>query len=250
MISIQDKLLSGLQESATDRKVKDVRIGLGYTAVQLDNEAVGLAWTPPREGSSCTHVSRKEPFVGSCASELLEFFQSSDPLYRALAVATANALISPILKQENNASIDNAIDLLGITATDSVAMVGYFGPLISQIEQIGCRFHIIEKNRNTRDTLSPEDGQAVLEQCDIAIVTGTSLINNTLEQILAALNKPRKAVLLGPSAPLYPEAFSGTAITQISGSRVIDGDAVLRVISEGGGTPRLKPYVAFETVFV
>ncbi len=39
-------------------------------------------------------------------------------------------------------------------------------------------------------------------------------------------------------------------ITHVAGSRVRDVDAVLRVVSEGGGTMLMKKHVDFETVRV
>ncbi len=46
----------------------------------------------------------------------------------------------------------------------------------------------------------------------------------------------------------FPE--TGTKITYVAGSRVRDVDAVLRVVSEGGGTMLMKKHVDFETVRV
>jgi len=56
--------------------------------------------------------------------------------------------------------------------------------------------------------------------------------------------------LLGPSSPLCGDVFSGTKITHVAGSRVKDADAVLRVVSEGGGTMLMKPFLDFESVLV
>ena len=42
---ITDELLNSLAEKAQHRLVEEVRIGLGYTAVLLDDGACGLAYT-------------------------------------------------------------------------------------------------------------------------------------------------------------------------------------------------------------
>ena len=247
MTSIENRLLRQLGEAAAHRKVDDVRIGLGYTAVQLDNGGTGLAWTPPREGTGCTHIHRQEPLTGSQAAKLLDFLGEKDPLYRALGLATVNALLAD---HAHPTCTTDALDLLDIRSSDRVTMVGFFGPLIPRIRQTGCRLDIIERNRDYQQTIAPADGDEALAYCDIAIVTATSLINGTLNRVLDALGKPRKAVLLGPSAPLCAEAFKETVFTQISGSRVINAAATLQTVSEGGGTPQLKAHVAFETIMI
>lgn len=245
-MEIQQKLLTLLTPTAAALDVDTVRIGLGYTAVRLGDGSTGLAWTPPPSAGCCTHMNCAGTLAGRSAEELLNNLVDEHPLRRAMGLATANALLAS--RPHPHASTIDALEPLAVTDRDHVAMVGYFGPLVRDLKQIGCRLDIIELNSIHSDTLSPEAGRAVLAACDVAILTGTSLVTGTIDDLLASLGRPRAAVLLGPSAPFCPELFAGTRLTQISGARVIDGDGVLRVVSEAGGTPLLKQYVAFETV--
>ncbi len=50
---------------------------------------------------------------------------------------------------------------------------------------------------------------------------------------------------MGPSTPLLPEIFRDTPVTHLGGAVVADSARVLQVISEGGGTPALRPYLRF-----
>jgi uncharacterized protein (DUF4213/DUF364 family) len=54
-------------------------------------------------------------------------------------------------------------------------------------------------------------------------------------------------VLLGPSTPLCPAVFRDTPVTHLAGARVRVPEAVLRIVSEGGGTMLLKRHMDFET---
>lgn len=245
-MEIQQKLLTLLSPAAGALSVDTVRIGLGYTAVRLADGSTGLAWTPPATGGSCTHLDCAGSLAGMPAGELLRNLVDAHPLWRTLGLATANALLAAC--PHPDATTVNALEPLAVTDRDHVAMVGYFGPLVRDLKQTGCRLDIIELDTSRPDTLSPEAGRAVLAVCDVAILTGTSLVTGTIDDLLASLGRPRAAVLLGPSSPFCPQAFAGTPLTQISGARVIDSEGVLRVVSEAGGTPLLKPYVAFETV--
>jgi uncharacterized protein len=245
-MELQQKLLTLLAPAADSLRVDTVRISLGYTAVRLSDGSTGLAWTPPATGGSCTHLDCAGSLAGMPAGELLRNLVDAHPLRRSLGLATANALLAP--HPHPDATTVDALEPLAVTEGDHVAMVGYFGPLVRGLKQTGCRLDIIELDSSRPGTLSPEAGRSALAACDVAILTGTSLVTGTIDELLASLGQPRAAVLLGPSSPFCPEAFAGTRLTQISGARVIDSEAVLRVVSEAGGTPLLKPYVAFETV--
>jgi uncharacterized protein (DUF4213/DUF364 family) len=144
---------------------------------------------------------------------------------------------------------EEVIASLGVTADDRVAMVGYFAPVVARLKETGCRLDVVELNPfHGEGTLTPELGKAALKACTVAVITGTSLINRTFDAVCAQLGNPRAAVLLGPSSPLCAEAFAGTPITHVAGSRVRDADAVLCIVSEGGGTMLMKRYLDFETV--
>jgi uncharacterized protein (DUF4213/DUF364 family) len=173
----------------------------------------------------------------------------NSPLARAVGLAAANAILAA--SPEPDAGRDEIVSSLNITGTDHVAMVGYFAPVIGRLKKTGCRLDIVELNPNrSSSTLSPREGKAALAACSVAIITGTTLINGTFDEVTASLGGPRAAVLLGPSSPLCSELFKGTKITHSAGSRVTEPEAVLRVVSEGGGTKLMKPYLSFETVII
>lgn len=248
MLTIQRRLVEFLLPRAENRTVTDVRIGLKYTAVKLDSGHAGVAWTPHSPPSGCAQVLTPGQLAGSSARERLRTLAAGDgPFDRAVGLATANALLAGLAPQP---AIDQeVIASLGLTADDHVAMVGFFGPVIPRIRQSGCRLEVIEINPHIDEgTLSPEEGARPLAACTVAIISGTTLITATFDEVTAALGHPRAAVLLGPTTPLCPEVFHDTKITHVAGSRVLDADAVLRIVSEGGGTKLLKPHVEFRTL--
>lgn len=246
----QNRLLEYLKPRAGGAVVSDVRMGVGYTAVRLESGHAGLAWTPPSDASSCTHFPHAGTLTGRSAVEVLEFLaHETSCLARAVGLATANALLDVL--PHPPVSREEIVSFLHLEPADRVAMVGYFAPVIARIRALGCRLDVIELNpHHAAGTLSPEQGREALADCTVAILTGTSIINGTCDELLACLGSPRAAVLLGPSSPLCAEVFSGTKITHVAGSRVRDADAVLRVVSEGGGTLLMKKYLDFETVSV
>ncbi len=244
MLTIQKRLVDFLLPKAGKHVVSDVRIGLGYCAVVVDGGPAGVAWTPRSESRSCTHFRGAGSLAGSPASELLPMLCHEGPaLARAVGLATANALLAALPYPQ--ASPDEVISSLAITAGDRVAMVGYFAPVVATLREIGCRLDVIELDRDRAKTLTPDEGHQALADCSVAIITGTSLVTGTIDEVLAGMGKPRAAVLLGPSSPLCPDIFQGTKITHIGGARVRDAEAVLRIVSEGGGTMVMKPFLDF-----
>ncbi|MGE5799106.1 MAG: Rossmann-like domain-containing protein, partial [Syntrophaceae bacterium] len=61
---------------------------------------------------------------------------------------------------------------------------------------------------------------------------------------------PRHVALLGPSTPLCEEIFRATPVTHLGGSAILDGAALLQVISRGGGTPDMRPCLRFVNIRV
>ncbi|MBP1753305.1 MAG: hypothetical protein H6Q57_2141 [Geobacteraceae bacterium] len=236
-LNVQKRLINFLEPDAVKATITDVRIGLGYTAVRTANGHTGVAWTPKAAAACCTHFQGAGTLAGRPATELL-----------TIGLATANALLAGLPKPTTTK--EEVISTLHITPADRVVMVGYFAPVIANLRKAGCRLDIVELSSHHGDTLTPEQGIEALAECTVAIITGTTLINGTLDEVLADVGTPRAAVLLGPSSPLCAEAFSGTKITHVAGSRVREADAVLRVISEGGGTQLMKRHLDFETVLV
>ena len=127
-------------------------------------------------------------------------------------------------------------------------MVGFFGPVIPKLKQTGCKLDILELNENRPDTISPENGKEALAACSVAIITATSIVTGTFDDLIAGLGNPRAVIILGPSTIMYPPVFSGMPVTHLAGAWVKDAAAVEKIVSEGGGTMILKQYLDFKTV--
>jgi uncharacterized protein len=244
---VQQRLVELLGAQAGRESIADVRIGLGYCAVQLGSGHAGVAATPPSEAPGCTHLGAAGTLVGRTSAELLAMLtDAASPLARAVGLATANALLAS--PAASPTSRDDVLSLLDLAPADHVVMFGLFAPLVPRLREIGCRVDVVELDPRRASTVPPGSEAAVSARCTIAIITGTTLINGTFDEVTSGLRRTRAAVLLGPSTPMCPEAFRDTPITHLSGSRVRNVEGVLRVVSEGGGTMKMRPFIDFETV--
>ena len=231
-----DDLLARLEHRAEGRTVADVCVGLAYTAVCLDDGRCGLAYTFHEDaGEGCSVVKEAGTLAGRPARELAGWIGTLDATSVALGVATLNALIEP----PAGAIEADVTELIRVTAGDVVGMVGYFAPLVGFLRERVGRLHIFERRPRDQSGEHPDwTAPLLLPGCDVVIISGTAVINRTIDALLAHTAKARVVVILGASTPLAPEVFAGRGVTLLSGAQVTDAARVFRVVSEGGGTRR------------
>jgi uncharacterized protein (DUF4213/DUF364 family) len=219
---------------ASDPAATDIRIGLGYTAVLLADGRCGLAYTLHEdEYESCCVIPEAGRLSGRKVSELISWMKLRDAVACAVGLAALNAVLTPPA-----AAVES--DILGLLpahADDSVGMIGYFGPLVGPLKDRVQALHIFERRPNPEYGILPESAaRDLLPECQVVIMTATTLLNHTIDDLLDLCNKAREIAILGPSTPFMPEIFSRRGVTMLSGLQVVDPTLALRIVSEGGGT--------------
>ena len=241
--NLSRRLYEHLAGRGTTEQVQDVRIGLGYVGVRLRDGGMGLA-ALLRSGlqEGCTLLDEAGSLAGKRAADLLHcLVAGNSPLERSIGLATANALLSA----DAPGTTGDAIELMDLTPADRVTMVGLFRPLIEPIRQRGATLSIIEKNPRRAAVPDGETSERLLRDCTVAIITATAILNDSIEAVLSGLGSPRHTAVIGPSTPLCRDVFAGTPVTHLGGSVVMDSDKIMQIISEGGGTPVMRPYLRF-----
>ena len=79
-----------------------------------------------------------------------------------------------------------------------------------------------------------ENARECLASADLLIITGSTLIHNTLEDILEQKRDGAEVVLVGPTASMLPEAFFHRGVDTIGGFLETDPDKLLDTLSEAG----------------
>jgi uncharacterized protein len=235
-------------------EVKDVRIGLAYTGVLLSENYGGVACTPLYEFSGCPALGFAGFLKGKTVDKVLEFALSENPLEAAVGIATANALSHMRRDLEpENFPVSN-IDILDlIIPEDRVAMVGYFGPLVPKILKITNKLIVLERReiKSHKSRIMPsEKAREILPASDVIVLSASTLANRTFDELLSLRGAAREVVLLGPSAPLYPEPFFQRGITAVMGTRIFDPMTMLTIVSEAGGTKKLHQYCGEKVAFI
>lgn len=241
---IFNRLHDRLKTAAGKRTIAELRIGLSYVGLLLDDGRAGLAAVLPESSPrGCTVLKEAGTYAGAGAAEVLQYLvDGTGALKRSIGLAAANALIHTA---EDHNDDREATTFFNLQPGDKVAMVGLFAPLVGRIRATGAILTVIEKNPERIDLLSPEEKNRALKECDVAIITATTLLNGTFEETIGLLGSPREVAVMGPSTPLMEEVFSQTPVTHLGGATVVDAGRVLQIVSEGGGTPALRSYLKF-----
>ena len=235
--------------SNTDRQIRLRRVVLGlcYIAVQLENHSVGIsANIMSNRASDCAVFSKAGELKGSCIGEILALGDGKDLLSRAVCLATINALTNI----DGCGLSGDIFKELSYHKGDRVIMVGYIEPVARMFKNSGC---IVRVYDNRFDTGPFHNNQQPLDSaCSgaaIIIITGTSIINNTIKEILKFSKDAREVIVMGPSTPMAPAAFLSTPTSYLAGSRVIDAEKTMEIVMEGGGTPLLYRFGGIEKIF-
>jgi uncharacterized protein (DUF4213/DUF364 family) len=241
-MTVRGRIREIVEKTAGSRRIEDVRVGLTYTAVGLDNGGAGVAYTFKDERfRGCSVFSGIRPLTGKLVAELSALVESNHKIESALGLAIANAVMNVTPQKGLSGDV---LEVIEFHPTDKVAMIGAFGPLIPILKRKVQRLDVFEEKPDLSAGAAPAaEALRKLSDYDVALISSTTIINNTVEGLLEAASRCRETVLLGPSTPLVPEIFRDTPITCLSGMTVEDRTGIFRVVSEGGGTRLFQPYV-------
>ena len=236
-MDIDTRIYTYFQAEAESLKIDSIHLGLGYSAVTLEDSRCGLCYTPKGNGNTCSVNKSKEEYEGFTANKLLRAIWGEEQLQRAMAIALCNALNQDhsLLQEEDDG---NMIRDLKLNPGDKVAMIGYFAPIVSYLNKhdISVRAFDIGKGIGSET----EFYEWAEKESGALILTATSLINSTFETVLSHFSQRRiPTVLMGPSTIMVKEIYRGLPVDLLAGSTVSNREGVIKSVRNGRGTPYL-----------
>jgi uncharacterized protein len=190
-------------------------------------------------GEHC-HTGRPDvPQAGALESlsgrTLAQYALDESPLLTSLGLAAINALLPRMPQSWQDEGAEALISRLG--AGRRVALVGHF-PFVSRLRAQVEALDVLELQPGPGD-LPAEMAPQVLPEADVIAITGMTVSNRTLEDLLR-LRSPRACViLLGPSTPLSPVLFD-YGVDILSGAVVSAIEPVLRAVSQGANFHQVR----------
>jgi uncharacterized protein len=233
-------------------KVERVVVGLFFTGVKLSNGVAGACATPIKtipEAVCCPSSAMAMPFpgklAGRAAADLARDALSGHGIRRAVGIAALNALADYCWQRRPHPEVElcpgvDAFDATDIRPGDKVVVVGAFVPFLKELKRRGQPFLVLEQDPATlkADELPffrpAEQAAQILPQAEIVLITGSTLVNNTLEDLLALARPEARITVVGPTVGMLPDAFLRRGADVLGCVRITAPDPFLDLLAEGG----------------
>lgn len=197
-----------------------------FGAIRLEDNSVGIVYLGLSEETkkkaqeyNTTVLEGKNPF------DLIKEINSNDLFKKILGFGALNA-ISQFIFNTVGYKFDFTTDsmgLLNLHEGDFVGMVGFFPPLIKRIKKVDIplivlekKERLVQKHKNWEVTLKPSK----LKNCNKVLCTSSTVLNNSLDDILKYANNAEKISIIGPTAGFLPDPLFERGVDVIGGTYV------------------------------
>lgn len=231
--------------------IADVRLGVFYTSVKLSTGHVGVAFTPRdlNDTVCCPKSAAAAPpaghLMGLKAWNVAEYALSPGALKRAVGVATLNAISAAAIDRyglpEGILREDlDALDAARVAPDDEVVMVGAFTPFIKRLKGCAAGLKLIDKHRAALEPdersmwVLPAQAGDALRRASVVIISGSTLVEGGIDELLSYSTSARVRVIAGPTTPMWPSPFFQRGVNVLGGVLILDGRDLLNIVSEGG----------------
>jgi uncharacterized protein (DUF4213/DUF364 family) len=227
--------------------ISDVRIGLYLTAVRLSDNSVGTSSTLPGAHPHCSKDSRDfgdfTPLRirGKRVTDILETTKKSSTIY-SLKTAVLSAISSKIISSPDYRIIENCdpVQLIDLDKEKTITIVGAFQSYIRKIAGTKNRLNVLELNENAlhgelqKYYVPAVEYKSIIPVSDVVIITGQTLVNSTLDDILAFISPGSQVIVTGPSGNILPDVLFESGVNIIGGTRITRPEILFNIVSEGG----------------
>ena len=248
------KIASTIGAELDQITVERAVFGLFFSGVKLSTGHGGLCFTPIKEmpeAVCCPSTAKAMPLSGKLAgravTKYIEDVHSKNPLKKTLGIATLNALSTLCWEKENAGDRDyeivmgeDAFDKVDPTQFKKTVVIGALVPMLKKLTQADADYKVLEMDSRTLKGKELEhyapatDAPLYIPDADLIVITGVTILNNTLYDLLKMAKKGAEIIVTGPTASMLPDAFFKYGVTLLGGIIVTKADEILDIISEGG----------------
>jgi len=212
-----------------------------FGLVELEDGSAGLyyAWLGESQQGMTRQFSERD-LAGRPALTLTELLKADDDASRSLGMAAVNAISQYVFKRAGF-TLETAADSMGSLALaggDHLGMVGYFPSLVERLRDSGIRVTVIEKKSrfagrdgNVTVSLDVED----LRACNKVLCTAATLLNDSIDEVLARTVGAEAVVIVGPTASFLPDPLFRRGVTAVGGTRILDAAAAIKALRKDRG---------------
>ncbi len=209
-----------------------------FMAISLEGGATGISFVLlPDEKMEEYTALQPSAFVEKNPRGFALEFGNDDPVKEMIGLASINAICQHVMK-ETNFAVDSATDSLGllsVSSGDRVGMVGLFSGLIKTIKKANAELVVIEKNEHLIQKFPdlPITLDATkLGKCNKILCTSTTILNNSLDEILAHCSPDAFVSIIGPTAGYFPDPLFARGVDVVGGRIVKNVAQFLQLLAE------------------
>lgn len=209
-----------------------------FMAISLEGGAAGISFVLlPDEKMEEYMTLQPSEFIEKNPKGFALEFGSDDPIKEMLSLAAINAICQHVMR-ETSFPLDYATDSLGllsISSGDRIGMVGLFLGLVEKIKKARAELVVLEK----RDILIQEFPDlpitldpTKLSRCNKILCTSTTILNNSLDEILTHCSTDAFVSIVGPTAGYFPDPLFARGVDVVGGRVVKNGTLFLQLLAE------------------
>lgn len=91
---------------------------------------------------------------------------------------------------------------------------------------------------------------SAVEASNVVIVTGTSIVNRTIDDILSLITHNKRTAIIGPTASMIPDGFFIRGVDIMAGVRISDADGMIKILKQGGSAYHLLRACSEKIAFI
>lgn len=231
-----------------NRVVSDAVLGLSLTAVELDGRDIGLSYIlRERLPAGCSIFGFAQHIIGQPALDVARLvLEGRDDAQRGVGMAVITAATRALdLPDEPLTPTPFGLQ---VNKTDKVGMIGYIPGIADQFTRNDAKVYIFDKGLTVsggdgaKQVMDMSQQAEILPTCDLMIISGSTLINGTIDHLLELCQNSREIVLVGASAPMLTDAFKHTGVTALAGSwwKAEYKTELFKILSLSGGIGHIK----------
>ena len=142
------------------------------------------------------------------------------------------------------------IQLIDLGSVKNITVVGAFHSYIRKISETRNNLSVLEMNEESlvaefkKYFVPAREYKSVLPDSDIVIITGQTLVNGTIDNLLKYISPGTQVIVTGPSGSILPDILFDNNVSIIGAVRITRPELLLDIVSEGGTGYHLFEYCA------
>jgi uncharacterized protein (DUF4213/DUF364 family) len=223
-----------------------------FCALALEDGSLGLSYVLLDD--TLAQLRQHDASLGLAGADVLAVarqFACGHGAQRAIGLAAANALTRWLFDRAGYvpAASSDSLGALDPQPGDHIGMIGLFTPLLPRVLASGAALTVVELKAHlagAHEGYQVTLDASALRHCNKVLSTGTLVLNDTLDAMLAHCRQAQWLALVGPSMGCLPDALFARGVTLIGGTWVLDGAAYVDALRRGAQRSGLSHKVAIK----